>query len=352
MYTDVKKLIVDCRETIRRALEKMNEEGKGILLAVDYKGVLVGTITDGDLRRAILKGVGLADPIETFIHPNPIVARPEMDEDTLKDMFIKKAVKQIPLVDQDGILLDLISLNDILIEKGRENIVIIMAGGLGTRLEDLTKEIPKPMLKVGEHPILQHIISGFKRNGYNRFLISVNYKAEIIENYFQDGNAHGVNIKYIKEEKRLGTGGGIDLAREYIEKPFFVINGDIFTSLNYHKMMTYHLEHGNHITIGTRKHVVKIPYGVIQTDEDKITGLVEKPETEYMINAGVYCLNPEVIKYVPSDQYFEITDLISLCIKSGEKVQSYEIEDYWMDIGHLNDYYKVNEEYKNIRDIG
>lgn len=344
MKRNISKLFVHKNYSIRKTLELIDSGARGIALLVDEYERLVGTITDGDIRRAILKGMSLDDSVNSVVHYNPVSVNQSITREEIKDVFIKKAVKVIPVVDDNNKVVDLVSINDILIPKGKENLVIIMAGGLGTRLKSLTKEVPKPMLKVGHDPILQHIINNFKQYGYNKILISVNYKSEIIENYFQDGLAYGVKIEYIRENKRLGTAGGIKLARDYIDKPFFVINGDIFTNLNVDNMMKFHVENKFDITVGTRKHSFQIPYGVIETENDCIKKLREKPTIDYLINAGVYCLNPDLISFIPDNKYFEITDLIDICIKNGMEVGSYEIMDYWMDIGRMEDYNKVNSD--------
>lgn len=344
MKKTINELFVYKEYSIRKVIEIIDSGARGIALLVDEYGKLVGTITDGDIRRSILKGISLEGSVENVVHYNPISVNQSMTREEIKDIFIKKAVKVMPVVDDNSRVVDLISINDILIPEGKENFVVIMAGGLGTRLKDLTKEVPKPMLKVGHDPILQHIIANFKQYGYNKILISVNYKSEIIENYFQDGLAYGVKIDYIRENKRLGTAGGIKLAEDYIDKPFFVINGDIFTNLNVDNMMKFHIENKFDITVGTRKHSFQIPYGVIETENNYIKHVKEKPKIKYLINAGVYCLNPNLIDFIPDNEYFEITDLIDICIKNGGKVGSYEITDYWMDIGRMEDYNKVNND--------
>ncbi len=340
---------IDC--TIREVLEKLNIGAKGIVLVVDGNKKLIGTITDGDVRRALLKGYSIDDKIEDIVHKDPVFVLKGTDREKIKDIFIKKAVKQIPVVDENGIVVDLIGINDILIPIGKENPVVIMAGGLGTRLQDLTKEVPKPMLKVGQEPLLYHIINNFKHHGYNKFFITVNYKAEIIENYFQDGHAYGVRISYIREKERLGTAGGIKLAGEYLNKPFFVINGDIFTNLNVDNMMKYHLDNKFDMTIAVRIYTYEIPYGVIETKGNEVKNIKEKPVSEYLINGGIYCLNPEVVKLIPEGKYYEITDLISSCIQRGLKVGYYEIKDYWIDIGRMEDYHKVNNDIREIAAI-
>jgi dTDP-glucose pyrophosphorylase len=348
MKINIDKLFVYKHFTIREVLNVLDSGARGIVFLVDDNKKLVGTITDGDIRRAILNGLSLDGTIEKIAHVNPVCAFKNVSKDEIKDIFIKEAVKDIPIVDENNIIIDLISIKDILIPQGKENYVIIMAGGLGTRLKELTQEIPKPMLKVGKDPMLQHIINNFKRHWYNKVLISVNYKSEIIENYFQDGYVHGVKIEYLREHKRLGTAGGIKLASEYIDKPFFVINGDIFTNFNAENMMDFHKTNGFDITVGTRKHHFQIPYGVIKTNGIDIEGIDEKPSIEYSINAGIYCLNPSIIDFIPKDQYFEITDLINKCINSNKRVGFYEIKEYWMDIGQLEDYNKLNEDILNL----
>ncbi|WP_195962670.1 nucleotidyltransferase family protein [Clostridium tyrobutyricum] len=344
MNNKLKNLFSKENSSIKSILSVLDKGAKGIAFIIDDTDKLIGTITDGDVRRAILSGANLQDDISNIVHRNPVCISCDTNREKIRDIFIKKAVKVIPVVDGENRVVDLISINDILLPEGKENPVIIMAGGLGTRLKDLTKEVPKPMLKVGHNPILQHIIANFKQYGYNKILISVNYKSEIIENYFQDGLAYGVKIEYIKENKRLGTAGGIKLAEDYIDKPFFVINGDIFTNLNVENMMKFHVKNKFDITVGTRKHSFQIPYGVIETENNYIKHIKEKPKIEYLINAGVYCLNPNLISLIPDNKYFEITDLIDICIKNGAKVGSYEITDYWMDIGRMEDYNKVNSD--------
>ena len=344
MKNNINRLFVCEDYNIRQVIQSIDLGAKGIVLLVNQDGILLGTITDGDIRRAILKGISLDDSVENVVHYNPITVKQNMTKEEIKDIFIKKAVKHIPIVDSNNKVIDLISINDILLPEGKDNLVIIMAGGLGTRLKELTREIPKPMLKVGKDPILHHIINNFKQYGYNKMILSVNYKADIIENYFQDGYAYGVKIEYVREKKRLGTGGGIKLAKEYVEDPFFVTNGDIFTSLNVEDMMNFHMENKFDITVGVRKHSFQIPYGVINSKENTIKSIEEKPTIDYLINGGIYCINPEIIEYIPDDRYYEITDLINKCIKEGKKVGSYEIKEYWMDIGKIEDYYKVNED--------
>ena len=329
--------------TLLETLNAINLNEKGTAIVVDKENKLLGTITDGDIRRAILEDISLNASIKNIYNKKCICFNESYDL-TKAMQYFTKSIKLIPIIDKNQKVASYLELTDVLLIESKDNYVIIMAGGLGTRLKELTKSTPKPMLKVGEHPMLQHIINNFKQYGYDKMLISVNYKADIIENYFQDGCAYGVKIDYIREKKRMGTCGGIKLAKEYLNAPFFVTNGDIFTNLNVEDMMNFHIKNAFDITVGVRKHSFQIPYGVINSENDVIRSIEEKPTMDYLINGGIYCVNPHVIDYIPDDEYYEITDLINRCIQEGKKVGSYEIRDYWMDIGRIEDYYKVNED--------
>lgn len=267
-----------------------------------------------------------------------------------KKYFIDNKIKLIPVVDKYKKVIGYYEIDDFInyntMEK--DNPVLIMAGGLGTRLKPLTDEIPKPMLRVGNKPILQTIIEQFKEFGFTNILISVNYKADIIENYFRDGKDFGVSIKYIKETKRLGTAGAIKLAEKYLDGSFFVINGDILTNVNFHNLLQYHENSGAAMTIGSRTYETQVPYGVLSVDEACVTSLHEKPVYSYVVSGGIYVLNSEVIKNIPNNEYFDITELINKLMNGNEKVVSFPISDYWMDIGKIEDYYKANDDIQNL----
>ncbi|KNY28619.1 nucleotidyltransferase family protein [Pseudobacteroides cellulosolvens] len=230
----------------------------------------------------------------------------------------------------------------------RENYVVLMAGGRGNRLKPLTNEIPKPMLKVGNKPILQIIMELFKSYGFENFIISINYLADIVEGYFGDGGSFGVNIEYFRESKGLGTAGCIRHLKKYLKKPFYVMNGDVITKLNVESMMKYHIDNKFDLTIGVKKYQYTLPYGVVNTDGGKIKSIVEKPVESWQVNGGIYCLMPHIIDLIPEDESFDITCLIEKCINNGANVGAYEINDYWVDIGHIEDYYKANHEYAYI----
>lgn len=341
---NIKNISINYKATIIQALKVIDKVAKGIVYIVDDDFKLIGSLTDGDIRRALINGMNLNSNVVESMNSNPVSLNNESSILEQKQLMIKKAIRELPIVNSQGVLINTVSLHDLLIPKGKENYVLVMAGGLGTRLKELTKEIPKPMLNLGEKPILQHIIENFKKYGYNKFLLSVNYKSEIIENYFSDGSNYECKIEYLKEKKRLGTGGAISLAKEYIDDDFFVVNGDIYSTVDFNKIMKFHKENKNDITIISIKKSINIAYGVIELEGNNVKNIVEKPSYDYIISGGMYCLSPKVIEMIPQDKYYEITELFTEALNMGLKVQSYVIDDYWMDIGRIEDYYAVNRE--------
>jgi len=346
MSKALEMLLINSEKSILEAMRSINVNSMGILLVVNEDNRLLGTITDGDIRRAILSGCELNSSIAEIYNKNCVYTNKNTSVSEVKLKFIEKKIKLLPVVDKDKIVIDYYEIDDLIdynkLEK--ENPVLIMAGGLGSRMSPLTDDLPKPMLKVGSKPILQIIIEQFRSYGFKNILVSVNYKADIIENYFRDGKDFGVSIKYIKETKRLGTAGAISLAKEYLDKPFFVINGDILTTVNLYNLLQYHIENNYKMTIGSRLYETQIPYGVLNVEESCVTELEEKPVMRHLVSGGVYVLNPEVINVIPKDKYFDITQLINMLIDNKNKVGSFPITEYWMDIGKIDDYCKANND--------
>lgn len=346
MPKTLNNLLINYKESILNAMQLINANSKGILLVINNQNELFGTITDGDIRRAILSGIQLSKSISEVCNKNCIYSEENIDFDNVRTQFIEKKIKLLPIVNNNKNVVDYLEIDDLIdfnkLEK--ENPVLIMAGGLGTRLRPFTDDLPKPMLKVGNKPILQTIIEQFKNYGFKNILISVNYKADIIENYFGDGRDFGVSIKYIKETTRLGTAGAIKLASKYLDRPFFVINGDILTNVNFYNLLQYHIENSYKMTIGSRIYETQVPYGVLNINEECVTSLEEKPIVNYLVSGGIYILDPNVIEYIPKDKYFDITQLINILINENIRIGSFPITDYWMDIGKVDDYYRANED--------
>lgn len=345
---EIVKIFINAEDSIKTALEVIDKGGRGIALILDEENRLIGTLTDGDIRRAILKGLSLDEPVKAVMNSNYVFVTRNYSRTLVTTIFQNRGIRQLPVLDDDMRVVDVIFYHEFFEEKAKENWALIMAGGLGTRLHPLTQEMPKPMLKVGAKPIIETIIEQLRSYGYKNIVLCLNYKADIIKSYFQDGANFGVNIKYVSERKRLGTAGAIRLAREYIDRPFFVLNGDILTKLNFDQFMQFHLKSGNTITIGTKKYEIQIPYGVVNLKDEKVIDLQEKPSSSYFISGGMYCLDPEAIDRIPEDEYFDITQLISGYLDRGEKVGSFPITEYWMDIGQIDDYHQANLDYGSM----
>lgn len=345
---DINKIIVPPDYTIRQAMKAMDSSAMETILVVDGDKRLIGLLSDGDIRRALLNDASLDEHISKIMNQNFTAISYKTPLKDIVKLMKRHYFKQMPLVDENRKVVDIVLLKDIIAEKTRDNFVILMAGGLGSRLRPLTNEIPKPMLKIGDKPILEIIINQFKNHGFKNFIISINYLADIVEGYFGDGSSLDVNIQYVRETKRLGTAGCLKMVQDSLDKPFFVMNGDLLTKLDLDDMMKFHTANGFDMTIGMRMHEYQIPYGVINIDGNSVLDIIEKPVNQCVINAGIYCLNPWLIDYIPENEYFDITSLVELCINSKGKVGGYHIKDYWMDIGQIEDYNKANMDYEAI----
>ncbi|MDI6703311.1 MAG: nucleotidyltransferase family protein [bacterium] len=345
MDKDFRDILVSPDTSIRETMKVIDEGVMEIALVVNEENRLLGTVTDGDIRRAILKDIGLEEKIKNVMHPNPVTARVSTLKEDLLHLMKSTSLRQIPIVDEEHRVIGIKLLKDLIKEKGKENIVIIMAGGLGNRLKPLTNSIPKPLLKVGKKPLLEIIIEQLESYGLRDIFISVNYKPDLIENYFQDGRQYGVKIRYLKEDKQLGTAGSIRLAKEWIEKPFLVMNGDLLTKVNFDSLLDYHLQNGYSLTMAINRYRFQIPYGVVDLEDTKVKGISEKPSLAFFINAGIYVINPELTKFIPENEYFDMPDLINKVIENKEIIGSFPIREYWLDVGEIEDFKRANHEY-------
>ncbi len=338
------KLIVNEKISFREAIEFMDKGGFGAIFFIDDFQVLVGVMTDGDVRRAILRAVSMEAPASTVFNKEPKFLSKGFDQRALLDISRKAYNKPVPVINEEGAIVDIV-VSDIAPEMEKDNPVVIMAGGLGTRLLPLTKEIPKPMIHVGQKPILQTIVEQFRDMGYKKFYFCVNYKAELIEAHFLDGSPYNVNIQYIREEKRLGTAGALSMIVDEINCPVFVMNADLLTKLNFDSMLEFHNETQAEITIATREYNYQIPYGVVEINKEYVTSLVEKPVYSAFVNSGIYVLSPEILALIPKNQYYDMTDLIDQVMGNGAVISSFPIREYWMDIGKHDDLARANIDY-------
>ncbi|MBU3126092.1 nucleotidyltransferase family protein [Clostridium tagluense] len=342
MKFSIDKYCIGASSTIKEAMVVIDKNLTGGALVVNENNELVGTITDGDIRRAILKEASISDSIENTYFKNFKFVTEEHSKKKAKEYMLSNKIRQVPVIDKDKKLIDLYFLDDIISYEKKDNYVFILAGGLGTRLRPLTETVPKPMLTVGDKPILELIIEQFKEYGFTNFIISLNYKGEIIEDYFKNGSEFGVKIEYIKETKKLGTAGSIALVKEKFTKPFIVINGDILTGIDFEKFLNHHIKNNFNITVGVRNYEINVPYGVLVTDNMLIESLEEKPTYKFHINGGVYVVNPEIVKYIKEDEVYNMTDLIEDAMNNDYTSGIYEITEYWKDIGQIEDYRKAN----------
>ncbi|AOV08502.1 nucleotidyltransferase family protein [Sporosarcina ureilytica] len=313
---------------------------------------LLGTVTDGDIRRGILRGLDLETQISEVMNPNPFCGRVGKQTYYYQKQMRERKLKQLPIVSKTNVLQYILFADDLEVMAKKTNKVILMIGGLGTRLHPLTKTIPKPMLNVGSKPILETIIESFKSFGFINFVLCVNYKKDMIMDYFQDGSHLGVNIEYIEETKRLGTAGALSLLSETPNEPFFVMNGDLLTKINFEQLLDFHNETNSVATMCVREYEYQIPYGVIETDNDKLLSIVEKPVHKSFVNAGIYVLDPSALDHVPSDDFYDMPELFKKLMSEEKKVLAFPLREYWLDIGQLDDYEQANGDYRENFSMG
>ena len=334
--------------TIKDALQTINNGGLQIAIVVDENDALVGTVTDGDIRRGLLNGLDLNSSVSLVVHKSPSIASVGDTKESILKIALAKKLHKIPLVDELGKLVGIEDIEDIIKPVGKTNRVILMVGGLGTRLRPLTQDTPKPMLKVGNKPILQTIVEKFAEYGFVNITMCVNFNASIIRDYFGDGREFGVNIDYVLEEKRMGTAGALSLLKERPSEPFFVMNGDLLTNVNFEHIFNYHTLNKATATMCVREYDYEVPYGVVKMNDNKITAISEKPVQKFFVSAGIYMLSPEILDLIPQDEFYDMPTLFEKAIAQNKNVISFPIHEYWIDIGRLEEYQKANEEYAKI----
>lgn len=345
---NLQELVLYEDATIIEAMQQIDKNGKQFVAVINRQSQLVGSVTDGDIRRGILNGIDLKNSVKEIMNDTPYFSFRDSVEMYKNKLSLNK-LKQLPIVDQYKKVIDIYFLDSLDVHNDfKKNKVVLMVGGLGTRLRPLTNKIPKPMLKVGNKPILETIIEGFKQCGFVNFILCVNYKKEIIQSYFQDGKAFGVNIEYVEEKKRMGTAGSLSLLNN-LEEPFFVMNGDLLTQVNFQSLLDFHLETSSLATMCVREYEYQIPFGVIETDQHKLVSIKEKPVKKEYVNAGIYILNPEVLKMIPHDQFYDMPELFNDIIKNDESASVFPIREYWMDIGQIADFEQANKDYQEVK---
>lgn len=343
-----KQTLASAATSLREAIHILDSGAMQIVLVVDDDNKLLGTVTDGDIRRGILRGVSLDDPVGKTMNPSPTVARSGDERQLILAMMQQKQLHHIPVVDEHGTLVGLEILDEIIQRRTRDNPVVLMAGGLGSRLRPLTNDCPKPMLQVGNKPLLETILENFIEYGFRKFYISLNYMGEVIKAYFGDGSRWDVEIAYLEEDRKLGTAGALSLLPEKPTHPLLVMNGDVLTKVNFRQLLEFHLEHRAQATMCVREYDFQVPYGVVKIDRQRITGIDEKPVQRFFVNAGIYVLDPAVMELIPQDAYYDMPSLFENLIQRGDETSAFPIREYWLDIGQLADYDRANGEFTQV----
>jgi dTDP-glucose pyrophosphorylase len=346
---DIKNICIKSDAPIIEAMKIIEVFPAKIALVVDSNFKLVGTVTDGDVRRGLIKNVSVSDRIFTIMNQNPTVFYENYNPEEVRKVFSQKKISQVPILNKQKQVIEIV-LSEILNESFvKDNHVVLMAGGLGTRLGSLTADCPKPMLKIGDKPILETVLENLKEHGFKKFHISVNYKAEMIEDYFGDGSKFGVEISYIREKERMGTAGSLSLINKDVSKPILVMNGDVLTKVNFSQFLDNHEKNNYKASMCVRKYDLQVPFGVVNVDQSYIVGLEEKPTQSFFVNAGIYLLNSEVIRYVPDDTYFDMPTLFNLLISRHAKSAGvFLIHEYWLDVGRKDDFNKAQFDFKKV----
>lgn len=347
--SDWKDTLSPATASIRDTIARIDATSLQICLVVDDSGRLIGTVTDGDVRRAILENISVDEPVEKIMFRDPKTARVGDRNSQLLALIKEHHVLQVPILDDDGRVCDLAHIDELHQSSAqRDNWIVLMAGGLGKRLSPLTNDAPKPLLHVGDKPILETIIESFVRHNFYRFYISVNYKAEMIKEYFGTGKKWGVEIRYIHEDQPLGTAGALALINERPKSPMIVMNGDLLTRVNFNHLLDYHYKKQASATMCVREYDVQVPYGVVRLEGDKIKSIDEKPIHRFFVNAGIYVLNPSLIDSIPKAQPFDMTSLFELISESNEDTSvAFPVREYWLDIGHMDDFNQANWDFED-----
>lgn len=343
-----RKAVVGAQAAVSDAIAAIENGSIQIALVLGDQDRLLGVVTDGDVRRGLLRGIPLSSPATEIMNRAPVSASPDLPRDDRLLLMRQKSIKQLPLLDSEGHLVAVETLDELLEPRHYANPVLIMAGGLGERLGPLTRETPKPMLSVGGRPLLETIVRNIVQQGFSNIFISVNYKAEIIQSHFADGSAFGATIHYLQETERLGTAGALGLFPLSPELPTIVTNGDILTTINYGALLDFHNGTPATATMAVREHKVHVPYGVVSTSEGFLQTIREKPTESWFVSAGIYVIGPSVFDLVKRGAKVDMPEVLERVIANKGQVAVYPIREYWLDIGRMEDFEQAHAEFHEV----
>jgi dTDP-glucose pyrophosphorylase len=343
---DLSAFTLGLGESLRAAMEAITRSGKQIVLVVDADRRLVGVVTDGDIRRAMLRGASLDAKVDEVVNRKPLVGPAGLSANEALQMMRSRSVRHLPLLDAERRVEDMLRLEDLVAVPPFKSRAVIMAGGEGRRLRPLTESTPKPLVEVGGKPLVELMIERLRRSGMTDITIALHHKSELIRERLGDGSRLGVKIDYVLEPSPLGTMGALTLLRDRFDGPFFVVNADILTKCDFRAMWEYHRgQDGAAMTVGVSLHQVNIPYGEFTLQEGRrVTRVEEKPHKEFPVSAGIYLLDPSAIDLIPPGKFFDATDMIRALVDGGSVVAAYLILEYWLDVGRIHDLERANRD--------
>ena len=345
MNLNWQQILISPDASIQDAIKTIDRGALRLALVVDSQLKLLGTVTDGDVRRGLIDDVMLSEAVKKIMNVSPRVAGKSSSKAQLVALMESKGLLSVPIVD-NGILVGLETLQHLLHKEQYDNPVFLMAGGFGTRLQPLTNNCPKPLLKVGEKPILEIILESFISAGFHQFYISTHYMPELIMEHFGKGEKWGVMIHYVHEVEPLGTAGALGLLPQNVSKlPFIVMNGDILTKVDFSQLLNYHRESNAEATICVREHEYQIPYGVVNFESNRVTGIVEKPIQKYFVSAGIYVLDQSLVRSICNNNVLDMPDFLNQKISSEGEVSMFPLHEYWLDIGQMHDFQRAQSDY-------
>lgn len=335
---DWKNTIVNCNDTVLNAIESIERGVLQIALVVDNDNRLVGSVTDGDVRRAILKGANLNQSVSTVMNATPFRVHRGYDLAAVRETMLARRIHQVPVVDNEGRVIDLVIFDELVKgRQARDNWVVLMAGGRGSRLHPLTENTPKPLLKVGEKPLLEIILEKFVNQGFDNFFISINYQGNQIKQHFASGEKWSVNIRYLEEDRALGTAGALSLLPKKPQSPFIVMNADLMTDIDFSRIIEFHYEQEAVGTMGVRAYDFQVDFGVVEIDDGRISQISEKPVHKFLVNAGIYVLDPIALSDIPDNTMIDMPTLFEKWIQADRRCAAFPIHEYWLDVGRVED---------------
>tara|TARA_B110000008_G_scaffold275396_1_gene312773 strand:+ start:2849 stop:3898 length:1050 start_codon:yes stop_codon:yes gene_type:complete len=346
---DWKKIILKPDDSMKTAIHLLESEALRIVMIADNDNVLMGTLTDGDIRRALIQHRDMDTHVSEIMYKDPTTVFPDDSVEMSLAIMTEKNLLQLPVVDKKGKIVGLRTIKSSLDIKKYDNLVFLMAGGFGKRLQPLTNKTPKPLIRIGEKPILETILNQFIDSGFNNFIISTHYKAQMLKEYFGDGSKWNVNISYVYEENPLGTAGALGLLPPGItDLPILIMNGDLLTKVNFKNLLEFHNKNTGVASMCVREYDLQVPYGVVNSNDNRVTNIIEKPIHKFFVNAGIYVLNPSILDSLDGKTYMDMPNFIQAQINNDLEVNTFPLHEYWLDVGHMEQLKQAQHDSKSI----